>query len=75
MKTTFSRTFFPAAIILLVALLLVGTVFQALVRDYMDDHAIEALKADAATISHLAAAYYNEGVSPCETPSFFNLIT
>ena len=61
MKTTFSRTFFPAAIILLVALLLVGTVFQALVRDYMDDHTIEGLKADASTISHLASAYYNEG--------------
>ena len=34
MKTTFSRILFPAAIILLVALLLVGTGFQVLVRNY-----------------------------------------
>ena len=61
MKTTFSRAFFPAAIILLAALLMVGTVFQALVRDYMDDHALEGLKNDASTISQLASAYYNDG--------------
>jgi len=58
MKTTFSRTFFPAAIILLAALLLVGTAFQALVREYLDDHTIEGLENDAHTVADLAAAYY-----------------
>ena len=32
MRTTFSRTFFPAALLLLSALLFVGTVFQMLVK-------------------------------------------
>ena len=59
MKTTFSRTLFPAAIVLLVALLLVGTGFQVLVRNYMDDSAIEGLKTDGAAISALATAYYS----------------
>ena len=61
MKTTFSRILFPAAIILLAALLLVGTGFQVLVRNYMDDHAMESLKTDGQAISSLASAYYIEG--------------
>ena len=61
MKTTFSRALFPAAIILLAALLLVGTGFQVLVRNYMDDNAIEDLKSDGTAIASLASAYYAEG--------------
>ena len=61
MKTTFSRTLFPAAIILLAALLLVGTGFQVLVRNYMDDRTLESLKGDGTAISALASAYYIEG--------------
>ena len=61
MKTTFSRALFPAAIILLAALLLVGTGFQVLVRNYMDDNAIEDLKSDGSAIASLASAYYAEG--------------
>ena len=61
MKTTFSRTLIPAAIILLAALLLVGTGFQLLVRSYIDDHTIEGLKKDGDAISSLASAYYIEG--------------
>ena len=60
MKTTFSRTLFPAAIILLAALLLVGTGFQVLVRNYMDERTVESLKKDGAAISALASAYYIE---------------
>ena len=61
MKTTFSRTLIPAAIILLAALLLVGTGFQVLVQNYMDDSAIEDLKSDGSALSALASAYYIEG--------------
>lgn len=61
MKTTFSRIFFPAAIVLLAALLLVGTSFRALVKDYLCDHAMENLESDASTIADLASAYYTEG--------------
>ena len=60
MKTTFSRIFFPAAIILLTALLLVGISFQALVRDYLEDKVLDSLKNDCTTISEVAAAYYAE---------------
>ena len=61
MKSTFSRNFFPAAISLLATLLLVGTSFRALVKDYLEDHALDSLEADAVTISDLATAYYTEG--------------
>lgn len=61
MKTTFSRNFFPTAIILLAALLLVGTSFRVLVKNYLGDRAMEKLELDAATIADLASAYYTEG--------------
>lgn len=61
MKTAFSRTFFSAMALLLVALLLVGVSFQALVRRYLKNEAIERLKNDSVTIAELASAYYTGG--------------
>ena len=61
MKSTFSRTFFPAAIILLAALLLVGTSFYALVRHYLTERTIDSLKNNSKTIAGAAAAYYHNG--------------
>ena len=61
MRSTFSRTFFSAAMVLLMAMLLIGTSFQALVREYLTDQAMEGLKNDGNAISALAAAYYTEG--------------
>ena len=46
MRSTFSRTFFSAAMVLLMAMLLIGTSFQALVREYLTDQAMEGLKND-----------------------------
>ena len=60
MKTTFSRTFFPAAIILLAALLLVGASFQILVRNLITRQVEAGLKEDCAAITDLATAYYTE---------------
>ena len=60
MRSTFSRTFFSAAMVLLMAMLLIGTSFQALVRDYLTDQAMEGLKNDGNAISALASAYYTE---------------
>ncbi len=57
MKTTFSRTLFPAAIILLAALLAVGASFQLLARNYLRQKAMDGLEDDCAVISHMAAAY------------------
>ncbi len=61
MKTTFSRAFFTAAMILLAALVLVGASFQVLVRNLMVRQVQSSLKEDCATISKLATAYYAEG--------------
>ena len=59
MKTTFSRAFFPAAIVLLAALLLVGTVLRLMVGTYLQDQAVSALENDGKAISSLASAYYS----------------
>ena len=60
MRTTFSRIFFPAALLLLTALLLVGTSFQMLVKNYLNTQALSGLENDASAISALASAYYTE---------------
>jgi len=69
MKTTFSRTFFLAAVVLLAALLLVGASFQVLVRNLMTRQTEKALQDDCATIAGLASAYYGEG--SLSTKDFF----
>jgi len=56
MKTTFSRTFFLAAVVLLAALLLVGAAFQMLVRNLMTRQTEKALQEDCTTIAGLASA-------------------
>jgi len=61
MKTTFGRTFTTAAAILLLALLLLGTSFQAMVRDYLTESTLADLRKDAGIIADLAAAYSMEG--------------
>ena len=61
MRSTFSRTFFPAALLLLTALLLVGASFQLLVKDYLVKEAYADLENDGSTIASLASAYYTEG--------------
>ena len=69
MRTTFGRAFFPAAIILLAALLLLGASFQLLVRNHMTRQIEEGLVADCVAITDLAAAYYAEGTM--STQEFF----
>ena len=60
MKSTFSRAFFPVAITLLAALLLVGMSFRALVAGYLQDSMLDRLHNDANVISELASAYYTD---------------
>ena len=69
MKTTFSHAFFPAALILLSALLLVGASFQILVRNLMTRQIEDDLKEDGAIISDIAAAYFANG--SLSTQDFF----
>ena len=47
--------------VLLMAMLLIGTSFQALVRNLLTEQAMESLKNDGNAISALASAYYTEG--------------
>ena len=61
MKTTFSRTFSAALIILLMALILVGTSFQVLVEDYLAQTSLSELQQNGSAIASLASAYYSEG--------------
>ena len=61
MRSTFSRTFFPAALLLLTALLLVGFSFQLLVKSYLTEQSFDDLQKKAEAVSALASAYYTEG--------------
>ena len=61
MKTSFSRNLTTTAIILLLALVLVGTTFQALVRDYLTDNAVGQLQQNSSSLADLAAAYCSDG--------------
>ena len=57
MKTTFSRLFSSAVVILLVAQLLLGIFFQLMVKDYLTTNTTDELTTDARTIAALASAY------------------
>lgn len=60
MKTTFSRTLISLAVILLTALLIIGLAFQFLIKDYLEDRAMDSLKKDCAALAKLASAYHYE---------------
>ena len=61
MKSSFSRSFFTAATILLLALSVLGAAFQLQVNNYMEDSTVAGLQQDAAVIANLAAAYSLDG--------------
>ena len=61
MKSTFSRSFFTAATILLLALSVLGAAFQLQVNRYMEDSTVAGLQQDSAVIANLAAAYSLDG--------------
>ena len=60
MKTTFSRTLMTFAVIMLATLLILGFSLQLLVRNYLQDQAMESLRNDSAIIADVAAAFYAE---------------
>ena len=61
MKSSFGRSFFTIATILLLSLVLLGTSFQMLINDYMTDNTISGLNQDAQILADLAAAYSIDG--------------
>ena len=70
MKSTFSRIFTIATVILLLALVLIGTFFQFLVRDYLTDHTMDALLKEAESIASLASNYAGTDGSGLRTLEF-----
>ena len=61
MKSSYGRNFSTVAMILLLALTVLGASFQMLVRNYLTANAIAGLTSDAEAIAKLAAAYSVEG--------------
>ena len=61
MKSSFSRSFFTVATILLLALSILGATFQVQVNRYMEDSTVTGLQQDSAVIANLAAAYSLDG--------------
>ncbi len=72
MKTSFSRSFFPAVLVLLAALCCIGLLFQFLAKNVMEDRAIERLKVQADTVANLAGAYHENNPEQADT-FFLNL--
>ena len=70
MKSTFSRIFTIATVILLLALVLIGTFFQFLVRNYLTDHTMDALLKEAQSIAALASNYAGTDGSGLRTLEF-----
>ena len=61
MKSSFSRSFYTGALILLVSLVMVGVSYQQLVKDYLTDTTFSRLERDAESISHLAPPLHPGG--------------
>ena len=57
MKSSFGRSFYTGALILLLSLTMLGASYQQLVKEYLTDTTFTRLERDAEAISHLAAAY------------------
>ncbi len=66
MKSSFSRSFFSAAIILLTALLVIGSSFQLLIRSLLQNQTLDDLQQDGNSIAMLASAYYGDKSAPSQ---------
>ncbi len=61
MRSAFSRSLIPAALVLMAALLLVGAAFQVLVKNYLTKKAMDELNNNCAVICDLVLAYHSSG--------------
>ena len=57
MKSTYGRNFITVAMILLIALTVLGASFQMLVKNYLTQNALTGLRTDAEAIAKLTAAW------------------
>ena len=61
MKSSYSRNFTTAAVILLLALTILGAAFQLQVKEFITNSTISGLQKDAGVIANLASAYSQGG--------------
>ena len=61
MRSSFGRSFSVVATVLLLSLIMLGTSFQMLIKQYLTENAMSELKHDAQIVADLAAAYSVEG--------------
>ena len=61
MRSSFTRSFSTVASILLLSLIVLGSSFQMLVKDYLTESTVTGLKQDAQIIADLASAYSVDG--------------
>ena len=61
MRSSFSRTFFPIALIMLITLILVGVFFLSLADKYLQARTEQEMKNNCSAISDMAGAYLAEG--------------
>ena len=57
MKSSFSRSFFPAVIILLMTLSVVGVIFQVIARNVVEEQGFERMESQAETVARLVSVY------------------
>ena len=69
MRSTFIRTLFLTAVVVLAALMVVGAAFQFVVRDLFTRQTERELVDDCTTVASLASAHYGQGSLP--TREFF----
>ncbi len=61
MRTTFSRQFAATVLILLLALLLLGSAFRLLTSEYLEENTSQKLLNEATAVAELTAAYSADG--------------
>ena len=72
MKSSFSRNFYPAILVLLMVLCSIGLLFQIMAKNLMEEQTVDGLKVQADTVAKLAVAYHENGTDHADD-FFLNL--
>ena len=72
MKSSFSRNFYPAILVLLMVLCSIGLLFQIMAKNLMEEQTVDGLKVQADTVAKLAVAYHENGTDHADN-FFLNL--
>ncbi len=66
MKSSFGRNFYPAVLVMLTAMFMVGLLFQVLTRNVLEKRTLDQLQNEAQTVAHLVSAYHTDGARQSE---------